>query len=118
MPFHLTLQTNKKLIRDICKRSQWSGKRSANSSDGEAHGYRSSPSQQAPKLVTASAKVLMLLLFFPQHLHVTYAIFTSTALLRLIAREKDVEAGPPQGFDLLASSGAHGPTSHPEASST
>ena len=91
---------------------------SANRFDDEAHGYRISPSQQVPKFVTASAKALMLLLFFPQHLHVTYAIFTATTLLRLIAREKDVEAGPPRGFDLLASSGARGPTNYPEASST
>ena len=116
--FSLNTTNQQKLIRDICERSQWSGKRSANSSGGEAHGYRSSPSQQAPKLVTASAKALMLLLFFPQHLHVIYAICTATTPLRLTAREKDVEAGPPQGFDLLASSGAHGPTNYPEASST
>ena len=98
--------------------SQLSGRRSANRFGDEAHGYRISPNQRVPKFVTASAKALMLLLFFPQHLHVTYAIFASTTLLRLIAREKDVEAGPPQGFDLLASSGAHRPTNHPEASST
>ena len=71
----------------MCQRSQWSGKVSANSSDGEAHGHRNSPSQQVPKFVTANTKALMLLLFFPQHLHVVYAIRAATTPLRLTARE-------------------------------
>ena len=69
-------------------RSQLSGRRSANRFDDEAHGYRISPSQQVPKFVTASAKALMLLLFFPQHPHVIYAIRTATTSLRLKARKR------------------------------
>ena len=67
--------------------SQLSGRRTANRFGDEAHGYRISPNQQVPKFVTASAKALMLLLFFPQHLHVIYAIRTATTSLRLTARE-------------------------------
>ena len=121
-PFQLTLQTNKNLIRDICERSQWSGKVSANSSDGEAHGHRNSPSQQVPKFVTASAKALVLLLFFPQHLHVIYAIRAATTSLRLTAWKRYGVGtscpNTPRGVAPPACSGAPGPTYFPQAGTT
>ena len=61
---------------------------SANRFGDEAHGYRISPSQQVPRFVTASAKALMLLLFFPQPPHVIFAIRTATTSLRLKARKR------------------------------
>ena len=100
--------------------SQLSGRRSANRFGDEAHGYRIPLNQRVPKFVTASAKALMLLLFFPQpsfRLHYSYFSAVSEAdSLEEIRRRNCVPIRSNEST-LPACSDALGPTYRPEASS-